>query len=129
MARGSVQQNVWICLGFWSRRSDLNRGPADYESAALPTELRRQWRVETLDSTTDSAAAEIPSPEPRSTNYGLRTTDYGLRHHPYFEHPAVISEPFVAVIDPQEHPPRFRRRNARAIADDEDAALDAGDER
>jgi hypothetical protein len=24
-----------------SRRSDLNRGPADYESAALPTELRR----------------------------------------------------------------------------------------
>ena len=25
----------------WSRRSDLNRGPADYESAALPTELRR----------------------------------------------------------------------------------------
>src|SRR5438094_703950 len=24
----------------WSRRSDLNRGPADYESAALPTELR-----------------------------------------------------------------------------------------
>jgi hypothetical protein len=27
--------------GIWSRRSDLNRGPADYESAALPTELRR----------------------------------------------------------------------------------------
>src|SRR4029450_6454244 len=26
---------------FWSRRADLNRGPADYESAALPTELRR----------------------------------------------------------------------------------------
>src|SRR5262245_40593119 len=25
----------------WSRRSDLNRRPADYESAALPTELRR----------------------------------------------------------------------------------------
>src|SRR2546422_3429001 len=25
----------------WSRRADLNRGPADYESAALPTELRR----------------------------------------------------------------------------------------
>jgi hypothetical protein len=27
----------------WSQRSDLNRRPADYESAALPTELR--WRV------------------------------------------------------------------------------------
>src|SRR3954454_11536604 len=26
---------------FWSRRSGLNRRPADYESAALPTELRR----------------------------------------------------------------------------------------
>ena len=26
----------------WSRRADLNRGPADYESAALPTELRRR---------------------------------------------------------------------------------------
>jgi hypothetical protein len=25
----------------WSRRSDLNRGPAVYETAALPTELRR----------------------------------------------------------------------------------------
>ena len=26
----------------WSRRADLNRWPADYESAALPAELRRQ---------------------------------------------------------------------------------------
>jgi hypothetical protein len=26
----------------WSRRADSNRLPADYESAALPTELRRQ---------------------------------------------------------------------------------------
>jgi hypothetical protein len=30
-----------VICGNWSRRSDLNRGPADYESAALPTELRR----------------------------------------------------------------------------------------
>ena len=30
--------NPWF---FWSRRADSNRGPADYESAALPTELRR----------------------------------------------------------------------------------------
>jgi hypothetical protein len=30
-----------LILGRWSRRSDSNRRPADYESAALPTELRR----------------------------------------------------------------------------------------
>jgi hypothetical protein len=29
------------CERRWSRHSDSNRGPADYESAALPTELRR----------------------------------------------------------------------------------------
>ena len=29
------------CSGIWSRRKDLNLRPADYESAALPTELRR----------------------------------------------------------------------------------------
>ena len=34
----------------WSRRSDLNRGPADYESAALPTELRRLRRVSVVKS-------------------------------------------------------------------------------
>ena len=28
-------------LNVWSRKSDLNRRPADYESAALPTELLR----------------------------------------------------------------------------------------
>ena len=28
--------------GQGSRRAELNRRPADYESAALPTELRRQ---------------------------------------------------------------------------------------
>ena len=27
----------------WSRRPDLNRRPTDYESVALPTELRRPW--------------------------------------------------------------------------------------
>ena len=32
---------IEIFEGLWSRRADLNRGPADYESAALPTELRR----------------------------------------------------------------------------------------
>ena len=32
----------------WSRRADLNRWPADYESAALPTELRRPDYVITV---------------------------------------------------------------------------------
>ena len=36
-----AEGNTRFSEGFWSRRSDLNRGPADYESAALPTELRR----------------------------------------------------------------------------------------
>ncbi len=30
------------CLRYWSRHTDSNRGPADYKSAALPTELRRR---------------------------------------------------------------------------------------
>ena len=29
----------------WSRRSDLNGRPADYKSAALPTELHRQIKL------------------------------------------------------------------------------------
>ena len=29
----------------WSRRSDLNGRPADYKSAALPTELHRQNKI------------------------------------------------------------------------------------
>ena len=37
---GILTHDLFVC-DFWSRRSDLNRGPADYESAALPTELRR----------------------------------------------------------------------------------------
>ena len=37
-------ENRAVCYEIWSRRSDLNRGPADYESAALPTELRRHRR-------------------------------------------------------------------------------------
>src|SRR4051812_47426643 len=41
------EREEWIatmsmfCLKNWSRRSGLNGRPADYESAALPTELRR----------------------------------------------------------------------------------------
>jgi hypothetical protein len=36
-SRYSLENLIWR----WSRRPDLNRRPADYESAALPTELRR----------------------------------------------------------------------------------------
>jgi hypothetical protein len=32
----------------WSRRSDSNRRPADYKSAALPTELSRLRHVRTM---------------------------------------------------------------------------------
>src|SRR5579885_340517 len=32
--------SCWMLL--WCRRADSNRGPTDYESVALPTELRRQ---------------------------------------------------------------------------------------
>ena len=40
-SRRSGRENRRNFAEIWSRRSDLNRGPADYESAALPTELRR----------------------------------------------------------------------------------------
>jgi hypothetical protein len=35
-----------LAMETWSRRSDLNRRPAVYETAALPTELRRPENVE-----------------------------------------------------------------------------------
>ena len=36
------QKNPAVTGFFWSRRPDSNRRPAIYETAALPTELRRQ---------------------------------------------------------------------------------------
>src|SRR5690242_16297393 len=45
---------------FWSRHSDSNRGPADYESAALPTELRR-LAGKTHHSSTQTRAGPRPS--------------------------------------------------------------------
>ena len=39
---GGVKENEWtLNQRGWSRLSDSNRGPADYKSAALPTELSR----------------------------------------------------------------------------------------
>ena len=41
-ARGKHNCNIYGFLSLrWSRKSDSNRRPADYESAALPTELLR----------------------------------------------------------------------------------------
>jgi hypothetical protein len=45
---------------FWSRRSDSNRGPADYESAALPTELRRRREEEEHKSLARPVVALCP---------------------------------------------------------------------
>ena len=48
---------------FWSRQSDSNRRPADYESAALPTELRRQGvDGRTVDSSTRTLARRSSQP-------------------------------------------------------------------
>ena len=41
-SRDRIGKEATNSLGWrWSRKSDLNRRPADYESAALPTELLR----------------------------------------------------------------------------------------
>ena len=40
-AGGAAQPRRAPAINKWSRRPGLNRRPADYESAALPTELRR----------------------------------------------------------------------------------------
>ena len=37
---GYERKLITHCI-YWSRRADLNRRPTDYESVALPTELRR----------------------------------------------------------------------------------------
>ena len=37
-----------FCLSEWSRQTDSNPRPADYKSAALPTELCRQLKQNTL---------------------------------------------------------------------------------
>ena len=43
--RGSLNREpVETSSGYWSRRSGLNGRPAVYETAALPTELRRLSR-------------------------------------------------------------------------------------
>ena len=55
-----------LILEIWSRRRDLNPRPADYESAALPTELHRRVAgspsaVECLDDTPSAAGTSHSS--------------------------------------------------------------------
>src|SRR3954468_1436827 len=68
-------ETVEICENFWSRRSGLNGRPADYESAALPTELRRlAWwagRHDLPGAGNVSTASRIGSP--------VALTDYGAK--------------------------------------------------
>ena len=46
----------------WSRRADSNRGPADYESAALPAELRRPiGKLEASDPSTGHSVRSLPA--------------------------------------------------------------------
>jgi hypothetical protein len=44
----------------WSRRGDLNPRPADYESAALPTELRRRLGGVTIAKGLRTVKARYP---------------------------------------------------------------------
>ena len=48
-----------------SRRADLNRWPADYESAALPAELRRQKNAHPLG--VSNSGKEKKDQEPRKS--------------------------------------------------------------
>ncbi len=63
----------------WSRRSDSNRRPADYESAALPTELRRP-----AGGTRRARARLTRQRVPFGTNdeYSMRPLPRRLRHGP-----------------------------------------------
>ena len=60
----------------WSRRADSNRGPADYESAALPTELRRQCHVRIVRFATSVTRNLSTAPsEALDSALGLRACD------------------------------------------------------
>ena len=57
----------------WSRRSDLNGRPADYKSAALPTELHRQKKIALPLSTSRGRLSrkQIPIICPGSANSNI----------------------------------------------------------
>src|SRR5262245_20400705 len=57
-------------LILWSRHADLNRGPTDYESVALPTELCRQ-KGSTIAAAFPSCQAPSPTAQ-RYSRYGFR---------------------------------------------------------
>src|SRR5687768_17897243 len=55
MIRRPPRSTLFPYTTLFRSRPDLNRGPADYESAALPTELRRRAEI--------SASADVRSEE------------------------------------------------------------------
>src|SRR5690349_16697967 len=63
-------------FGKWSRRSGLNGRPADYESAALPTELRRLAGGNCKDTTPDRLIRlHAPSPPHARMFWTCRTSE------------------------------------------------------
>lgn len=66
-----------VHLYFWSRRSDLNGRPADYKSAALPTELHRHFIC--LGSTSRlNRTSRILHKFPHSSSPAVRRDDAGV---------------------------------------------------
>ena len=61
----------------WSRRPDLNRRPADYESAALPTELRRPGRGTRRSG---AAGTAILAAVVHTHKFAVRTSGQGDAH-------------------------------------------------
>ena len=57
-------ENAVSLLESWSQRADLNRGPTDYESVALPAELRWLTLLERIRGRA-RAGGEISTVVPR----------------------------------------------------------------
>ena len=127
--RAGMLQNVRFAhrkpaylLGFWSHPSDSNRRPADYESAALPTELgwpRSNVRISKTTLPPPPAEAHRASMARRQTYGGdrfRRTTekDRGWlnslsrqnRLAPTEEVPTLVQMPVAKRSSPSS-PPRF----------------------
>ena len=88
---------VWGEPGTWSWRRDLNPRPADYKSAALPTELRQPTIIparQKLDySTSYARGATVPAVKRLAILGGIRPDE--LRKHPPAGQAASIRTPIV----------------------------------
>ena len=69
----------------WSQRSDSNRRPAVYETAALPTELR--WHILPLQPLLDIRAAFFLLECPLDLSSGCQTPKSFPTLHPHRQHP------------------------------------------